>query len=407
MEKILEGNLDRFEVPDLLTFLSMGRRTGVLVLERDGQETKLFLRDGRPVFATSTQDTLRLGNLLVRSGKLKAPVVEKALERQGGGFRLGQILLAQRLLTEEELASFLKIQVSEVIFDTFDWHAGAFNFYDKVPPPATAVTLEMQLQNLIMEGVRRLDERGRLADLFPDLNMVVEALANPERVKQSVNLTKEEWQVFFLVDGRRSLNEICRLVGNPDELATLQILFHLLQAQFVAVLAPLPAAPESLADVAGVVQAVEGTSLLKDPPPAEPVEVEFNQAFLARKLDDDTKEVVNRNAVQYMGASTKVIVSRLTMLKDGHETSVPLTRDAHTLGRHRNNDIVISDPKVSSFHARIDRTLDGFQIVDLKSRNGTYVNGRKIETSRLKAGDEIRVGTARLVYKIDYTSSAS
>ena len=88
-------------------------------------------------------------------------------------------------------------------------------------------------------------------------------------------------------------------------------------------------------------------------------------------------------------------------------TSVPLTRDAHTLGRHRNNDIVISDPKVSSFHARIDRTLDGFQLVDLKSRNGTYVNGRKVETSRLKAGDEIRVGTARLVYKIDYSSSAS
>ena len=55
MEKILEGNLARFETPDLLTFLNMCRRTGVLVLERPDQETKLFLREGRPVFATSTQ----------------------------------------------------------------------------------------------------------------------------------------------------------------------------------------------------------------------------------------------------------------------------------------------------------------------------------------------------------------
>ena len=68
---------------------------------------------------------------------------------------------------------------------------------------------------------------------------------------------------------------------------------------------------------------------------------------------------------------------------------------------------MISDPKVSSFHARIDRTLDGFTVVDLKSRNGTYVNGQRVESGWLKAGDEIRVGTARLVYKIDYTSSAS
>ncbi len=406
MERILEGNLDRFEVPDLLTFLNMGRRTGVLVLERDSQESKLFLREGRPVFATSTRDSLRLGAVLVRMGKVPAPAMQKALERQSGGFRLGQILLAQRLLTEEELASYLKVQTSEVIFDTFDWRAGLFNFYDKVPPPATAITLEMDLQNLIMEGVRRLDERGRLADVFPDLTMTVEALVNPERVKQSVTLTQEEWQVFFLVDGRRSLNEICRLVGNPDELATLQILFHLLQAKFVAVRPPLAEAGTGAAEAAAPAP-VEGTSLLKDNPPPLPVEVEFNQAFLARKLDDDTKEVVNRKAVQYMGASNKVVVSRLTMMKDGHETSVPLTRDAHTLGRHRNNDIVISDPKVSSFHARIDKTLDGYQIVDLKSRNGTYVNGRRVETSRLKAGDEIRVGTARLVYKIDYSSSGS
>ncbi len=41
----------------------------------------------------------------------------------------------------------------------------------------------MDLQNLIMEGVRRIDERGRLAEFFPDLNMIVESVANPERVK--------------------------------------------------------------------------------------------------------------------------------------------------------------------------------------------------------------------------------
>ena len=71
MEKVLEGNLARFEVPDLLTFLNMGRRTGVLVMERPDQETKLFLREGHPVFATSTKEDLRLGAILVRMGKVR------------------------------------------------------------------------------------------------------------------------------------------------------------------------------------------------------------------------------------------------------------------------------------------------------------------------------------------------
>ena len=406
MENILEGSLERFEVPDLLTFLDLGRRTGVLVLERPQQETKLFLRGGKPVFATSTREDLRLGSTLVRLGKVKAEDLDRALQQQSGG-RIGQLLLSSRLLTEEELASFLKVQVSEVIFDTFGWRTGMFVFFDKVPPPVTAVTLEMNLQNLVMEGVRRLDERARLADVFPDLNMVVEAVANPERVKQSVNLTQEEWQVFFLVDGRRSLSEICRLAGNPDELATLQILHNLVQAKFVAVLGPLPERPAG--DFATRLPApIEpiGTQRFGGEPPPEKVSVEFSPAVLQRRLEDDTKEVVNPRAIQYLAAASKVVVSRLTLLSASGETSFPLNRDSHTLGRHRNNDIVITDPKVSSFHARVDRTGEGFTITDLKSRNGIFVNGRRMESARLKGGEEIRVGTARLVYKIDYTSSA-
>src|SRR6185436_19812115 len=203
MDKVLEGNLARFEVPDVLTFLNMGRRSGLLAMERPEQETKLFIRDGNPVFATSSRDDLRLGDMLIRLGKVTGPEMDRALAaHRGRGYRLGQALLAEKLLSEAELASFLKVQVSEVIFDTFEWKDGVFTFWDKVPPPATAVTLLMDLQNLIMEGSRRVDERGRLAEVFPDKNMVVEAMANPDRVKHSVTMTPEEWKVFFLLDGR-------------------------------------------------------------------------------------------------------------------------------------------------------------------------------------------------------------
>jgi len=118
MEKVLEGNLARFEAPDLLAFLNMCRRTGVLVMERPDQETKLFLREGRPVYATSTKEDLRLGAIVVRMGKVAPEALEPALARHGGVGRLGQVLITEKLITEAELASCLKVQVSEVVFDT-------------------------------------------------------------------------------------------------------------------------------------------------------------------------------------------------------------------------------------------------------------------------------------------------
>jgi hypothetical protein len=404
MLKILEGDLSKIEVPDLLTFLNMGHRTGVLALERSDQETKLFFREGRPVYATSTRDDLKLGSMLVRMGKVTPDVLERALARPKAPGRIGHALLAENVLSEAELASFLKVQVSEVIFDTFAWRTGVFTFWDGVPPPATAVTLDMDLQNLLMEGVRRIDERHRLSEVFPNLDMAVEAVANPERVKHSVTLTPDEWKIFFLVDGRRSLAEICRLAGSPDDLGTLQILHNLVLAKFVAVAPPVPIPVAETALAADP----RGTHKLEDGKPVEaaaPVAVEFATVMRPRP-EDDTKEIVTPKAVQYLGHVGKVTVSRLTLAVGGQETNFPLTRDTYTLGRHRNNDIVISDPKVSSFHARLDRSPEGFHLVDLKSRNGSYVNGERIESAQLNTGDEIRLGTARLAYKVDYISSS-
>ena len=407
MEKILDGDLSRFEVPDLLTFLSTARRTGVLVLERKDQETKLFLREGKPVFANSSREELRFGGTLLRLGRLAAEALPPLLrKREQGGRRLGQVLLAEGRIGEADLASVLKVQVSEVIFDTFAWRDGAFSFWDRVPPPPNLVHLEMDFQSLLMEGVRRLDVRSRMAEVFPDQDMAVEAQVNPERVKQSVTLTPEEWKVFFLADGRRSLREICRLADDADELGTLQILWNLVRTRLLRVVPPPPSAAAAPPPPA--------------PPPAESTtgkrrksgemrspqsKVEFAPVLRGQKLEDDTREIVTPDAVQYLGNSRSVTVSRLVLVEGGRETSFPLSRDTCTLGRHKNNDIVITDPKVSSFHARIDRTPDGFVLVDLKSRNGSFVNGHRIETSLLRTGDEVRMGAAKLAYKVDYTSS--
>jgi uncharacterized protein DUF4388/FHA domain-containing protein len=393
MEKVLEGDLARFEVPDLLSLLKAGRRTGVLALERRDQESKLFFRAGDAVFAVSTREELRLGRLAARHGRIPPAMVEEALVWQTThGGRMGQALLASGLLQESELSALLKIQISEVIFDAFSWPDGVFSFWDKVTVPLAAVTLEMDLQNILIEGVRRLDLRDRVPSAFPDRGLAVEAVVNAERVKHSVTLTPEEWRIFFLVDGRRTLSEICALAGGEEAVA-LQTLYTLLSARFVTLVTALPQG-----------DSVPGESMMTTRLKTTP-SVEFAPSVRSPKPEDDTRQIVTPKAVQYLANAHKVTVSRLVLVADGKETSFPLTGDTYTLGRHKNNDITVADPKVSSFHARIERGGDGYMLVDLKSRNGTFVNAKRVESALLKTGDEVRLGAARLLYKVDYTSA--
>ena len=177
-------------------------------------------------------------------------------------------------------------------------------------------------------------------------------------------MTPDEWKVYFLVDGRRSLSEICRLAGNPDELSTLQILHHLVKAKFVAVVNPPedetpvpPAAPARDLD-----EQVPGRQRRPCRRRRPGVSVQFQDAARAPRWSRTTRRRSSPPRPSSTWRTAKEVVSsRLVLVTGEGETSFPLTRDTYTIGRHRNNDIVISDPKVSSFHARIDRSAEGLR----------------------------------------------
>ncbi|AKU18974.1 signal peptide protein [Luteipulveratus mongoliensis] len=75
-----------------------------------------------------------------------------------------------------------------------------------------------------------------------------------------------------------------------------------------------------------------------------------------------------------------------------------LDADEVSTGRHPDSDIFLDDVTVSRRHAIFRRTTGGFEVQDVGSLNGTYVNMQLVDSAPLRTGDEVMVGKFRLVY---------
>jgi len=95
--------------------------------------------------------------------------------------------------------------------------------------------------------------------------------------------------------------------------------------------------------------------------------------------------------------------------KDGTESRVRVREIPHgqtvTIGRGKDATISIDDPKASRINTAILYWDDIFVIRDVDSSNGTFVNGNKIDVTRLAPGDVIRVGDTNIVTSSEATSS--
>ena len=116
---------------------------------------------------------------------------------------------------------------------------------------------------------------------------------------------------------------------------------------------------------------------------------------------DDTSLLVAGDAtLTYNDVVKKTVAQLLVMSGDEAGTVIPLIDKEYLIGRQRDNQIQLNDLGISSNHARIFRGPEGYVVEDLKSRNGTWLNGTRVFHSILRDADEIRVGSTDLRYEI-------
>ncbi|MBI1859526.1 MAG: FHA domain-containing protein [Deltaproteobacteria bacterium] len=105
---------------------------------------------------------------------------------------------------------------------------------------------------------------------------------------------------------------------------------------------------------------------------------------------------------------TKPIVAKI-LFSEGPRKGQDLFIDAYevSLGRSKKADVFIDDEKLSRLHAKITRVSNGFRLIDLSSRHGTFVNGVRILEHPLASFDTIEIGTSKIQFLIQDVAAAN
>ena len=158
----LEGDLRHFFTAEVLQFLGLARATGRLELERPGERAELFLDRGRPVFARTTGGSVRVGEVLVHRGAISAESLERALEAQRGrpAERLGTLLVAEGAASRDQVVRAVEEALQRILYGVMMWSEGRFRFVPGERVAEDDIRPELELEQLILEGLRRVDEGG-------------------------------------------------------------------------------------------------------------------------------------------------------------------------------------------------------------------------------------------------------
>ena len=231
---MLKGTLDDFSLADVFKLLSFSKKTGRVELKRRAGMGRVFFRDGDVYYAESSLSREPLGQKLIRSRALTESHLRQALDEHADtGERVGQILLREGWITEEQLVEAVKQQIEDAVFDLLRWELGDFEW----EPNASLepeVALSVSVENLIMESSRRLDELELIFRKVPTSHAVVAVAPAPPEGAVEINITPDEWRVLVLVDGHRTVESIANTIG-LDEFHTMKIVHGMVSAGLVEV----------------------------------------------------------------------------------------------------------------------------------------------------------------------------
>ncbi len=232
----LKGKLRDFNTTQLLNLVSLAKKTGSMTFETDSDSARLFFRDGKLIHAATKENDGRLADILFAAKKITPEQLNAIRKHQNLTDKaLGIDLIKGKIVSQYDIIQSVKDFMLNVVYTLFEWTDGLFNFQQSEKPPEHLISVPLNLDNVILEGSRRIQEHERLMDELPDLNVL--ALKVTDKPLRDVKLTPDDWRVISHIHPRNSIAQIAK-TNNMDDFQIRKIVYGMLQAGLVELTKP-------------------------------------------------------------------------------------------------------------------------------------------------------------------------
>lgn len=209
----LEGSLDAFSLPDIFQLLSFTKKSGGLHLRRAATHGCVYFRDGAVTSAIADDCRQALARRLVGSSAVSEDALAAAVDRAAEeGVGIGRALADASAIDAELLRAMVAEQAVDAVFDFLRWADGDFSFSLDEPSP-DEIGVQLGVEELVSDARSRLEPWEHACRVIPSPDTV---LILPVSVNEDPQLSKGEWALLALVDGRRTVADLVSLAGRGD-----------------------------------------------------------------------------------------------------------------------------------------------------------------------------------------------
>ena len=205
----IRGSLKEASLPDVIQLLAVGQKSGCLSIADRRNFGSIYFDQGKICYATVVNRRDRLGDILVKRGKITQDQLNEVLELQERqrDRKLGELLVEQGVISRSDLEANMRLQIEESVYFLFTWGQGSFNFESDVRPESQDFLVSINPESLLLEGARRVDEWSLIEKKIPSFDLVVSL--DRERLGSSdVELTEEQQLLMPLIDGVRDIQQL-------------------------------------------------------------------------------------------------------------------------------------------------------------------------------------------------------
>ena len=252
----LQGNLRDFSTTQLLNLINLAGKTGTLSIfegvksgEKDGmgnekmlpgkERARVAFKVGKLIHASTVAQDGNLVSVLNKAGKLtddQARIIrDRARDKTDKSLAL--LLMNANYVSQKDVVDSVKQYTLDIVYDLLTWREGPFRFDDNALPSNDRIMVPIDLENVIVEGARKVVEQEQLTAHLPSLDMALRFPENPKEKFNRVQLSVEEWRVVSFVNPKNTIRQIAK-ANNMSDMEIRRIVYGLEQAGLVEIIKP-------------------------------------------------------------------------------------------------------------------------------------------------------------------------